>query len=383
MLSRRRLFHVGLGAAVASCASLEKQSFGAGDRLQNPHPSLTASATAGFTSLAQVAARKNILYGAASDYAMLSSDAAFAAEYLENCAALVPENGLKWRALRPSPEQFDFTKSDWLFNFAETHNLAMRGHALVWHLSMPGWFKETVNRRNAESSLVRHIEAVAGRYAGKVHSWDVVNEAIEIPDGRSDGLRNTPWLEFLGEDYIDLSFRVAEQADPTALRVYNDYGLQYDTTSHNAKRGAALNLLERMQAKGTPIQAFGIQSHLRASETRFNAEKLRRFLRDIASMGLKILITELDVSDQGLPADLEDRDRRVADAYRAYLDVVLDEPAVIAVLTWGLSDRYTWLAEFKPREDGLPVRPLPLDENLERKLAWGAIAQAFDQAPAR
>lgn len=380
LFSRRRLLQVGVGAAIAGCSSIHRASR---DRFDIRRSSPRAFATEGSNSLAQVASRKGLLYGAASDHAMLSSDPQFAARYIENCSILVPENGLKWRALRPSPDQFDFTKTDWLFGFAETHRLQMRGHTLVWHLSLPRWFSETVNQRNAERYLVNHIESVAGRYAGKVHSWDVVNEAIEVPDDRPDGLRKSPWLEFLGEEYIDLAFRVAAQSDPNALRVYNDYGLQYDTSSHIAKRRAALRLLERLKAKDTPIQAFGIQSHLRASETRFNAQKLRQFLQDIASMGLKILITELDVSDQGLPADIANRDRLVADAYREYLDVVLDEPAVIAVLTWGLSDRYTWLSEFKPREDGLPVRPLPLDENLERKPAWYAIAQAFDNAPAR
>jgi endo-1,4-beta-xylanase len=380
LVSRRRLLQVGIGAAIAGCSSVRPASR---DRFSIKGTSSRAFAVESFNSLAQAASRKGLLYGAASDYAMLSSDTRFAARYLENCSILVPENGLKWRALRPSLDQFDFTKTDWLFEFAAKHRLQMRGHTLVWHLSLPRWFSETVNQRNAERYLVHHIESVAGRYAGKVHSWDVVNEAIEVPDDRPDGLRKSPWLEFLGEEYIDLAFRVAAQSDPNALRVYNDYGLQYDTSSHAAKRRAALGLLERLKAKGTPIQAFGIQSHLRASETRFNAETLRRFLRDIASMGLKILITELDVSDQGLPADIEKRDRLVADAYQTYLDVVLDEPAVIAVLTWGLSDRYTWLSEFKPREDGLPVRPLPLDENLERKPAWYAIAQAFDNAPVR
>ena len=95
------------------------------------------------------------------------------------------------------------------------------------------------------------------------------------------------------------------------------------------------------------------------------------------------MVTELDVKDASLSADIAMRDRIVAAAYEDYLNVVLDEPAVIAVLTWGLSDRYTWLSEFAPRQDGLPVRPLPLDKNMNRKLAWNAIARAFDQAPIR
>jgi endo-1,4-beta-xylanase len=128
---------------------------------------------------------------------------------------------------------------------------------------------------------------------------------------------------------------------------------------------------------------LGIQSHLFANETRFNAQKLRSFLKNVASMDLKILITEMDVMDKKLPLEAVVRDGIVAAAYEDYLSVVLDEPAVICVTTWGLSDRYTWLSEFYPRSDGAAVRPLPLDTNFKRKLAWNAIARAFDHAPKR
>ena len=100
-------------------------------------------------------------------------------------------------------------------------------------------------------------------------------------------------------------------------------------------------------------------------------------------MGLKILITEMDVTDQKLPKDINERDRIVAGMYEDYLSAVLDEPAVIAVLTWGLSDRYSWLSSYKPRPDKAPVRPLPFDAQMQRKLAWNAIARAFDKAPKR
>lgn len=105
----------------------------------------------------------------------------------------------------------------------------------------------------------------------------------------------------LGPDYIDLAFRTAAEADPKALLVYNDYGLDYDTWKDEAKRGAVLKLLERLKSRGTPIHAFGMQAHLRADETRFNAKKLKAFLRNIAELDLKILITELDVTDKKLP----------------------------------------------------------------------------------
>jgi endo-1,4-beta-xylanase len=216
-----------------------------------------------------------------------------------------------------------------------------------------------------------------------MHSWDVVNEAIAVEDGRPDGLRKTPWLDLLGPNYIDLAFRLAAQADPQALLVYNDYGLEYDTPQDEAKRAAVLKLLERLKSQGTPIHAFGMQSHLSGHETKFNPQKLRKFLGDVASLGLKIMITELDAIDEKLPLNIAVRDRIIAGAYEDYLSAALDEKAVIAVITWGLSDRYTWLSEFKPRKDRAAVRPLPFDRNFNRKLAWNAIARAFDRAPKR
>ncbi len=335
----------------------------------------------GDTPLRDRAAVKGLIYGAATQKYMLSSNTEFATSFAQECGMLVPEDELKWKNLRPSPSSFDFTRSDWLAQFASTHNMLFRGHTLVWHARLPKWFKTTVNRNNAEQILVNHITTVAGHYAGKIHSWDVVNEAIYPNDGRSDGLRNTPWLEFLGPDYIDLAFRAAAEADPQALLVYNDYSMEYDTPKDEARRTAILKLLERLKSKGTPVQALGIQAHLWGGETRFNARKLKAFLEDIADLGLKIMITELDVTDKKLPKNVKVRDRLVAEIYEEYLSVVLNEPAVIAVLTWGLSDRYTWLKKKQPRKDNAPVRPLPLDAQMNRKLAWNAIARAFECAP--
>jgi endo-1,4-beta-xylanase len=339
------------------------------------------------SSLMERAKAKGLDYGSAILHHHLNSNAEYADSILRECNMIVPEWEFKWsagaRPLRPAPHRFDFTLADESTAFANDHNLLLRGHTLVWHLSLPSWFSETVNSQNADAYLTEHIQTVVGRYAGQIHSWDVVNEAIDLQDGRSDGLRRTPWLEFLGTDYIKRAFQIAAAADPNALLVYNDYGFEYDKLEDEAKRTAVLKLLERLKSQGTPIHAFGIQSHLDGSETRLNPRKLRQFLADVADLGLKILVTELDVTDKDLAANSTVRDRVVAAAYEDYLNMVLDEPAVIAVVTWGLSDRYTWLSEFQPRQDRLPVRPLPLDENMNRKLAWNAIARSLDQAIAR
>ncbi len=329
------------------------------------------------------AAAKGLLYGTASTARKMQRDAAFTTAVAQECNLFVPENDLKWKTLRPTPEQFDFTRGDWLAAFAQSHQLQLRGHTCVWHDALPEWFDQVVTHQNAEQILTDHIRTVVGHYAGKMHSWDVVNEAIDPVGQGINGLRNSPWQRLLGADYIDIAFHTAAAADPHALLVLNDYDLDYDIPRDTAKREVMLRLLRELVARGVPVQALGMQAHLRATETSFDPVKLRDFLRQVADLGLKIIITELDVVDQDLPRALHARDLAVAHAYQTYLDAVLQEPAVIAVLTWGLSDRYTWLAKFRPRSDGAAPRPLPLDALLYRKPAWSAIASALNNAPSR
>jgi len=337
----------------------------------------------GNKSLKDRAAAKGLIYGAfpQANAWEFSQNPQFNSSIIQECHLLVA--GFYWSQTRPSPSMFNFSNTDYFAKFADANKMLLRGHPLVWHEVLPSWFKEKVSRDNAEQILTDHIQSLVRRYAGRMHSWDVVNEAVNAEDGRSDGLRNTPWLEFLGADYIDLAFRVASASDPHALLVYNSDGLLYDTPEDEANRIAVLKLLEHLKSKGTPIDALGIQSHLRGDETRFNPQKMSSFLRDVASLGLKILVTEIDVIDQKLPSDIIVRDRIVAATYEDYLSVVLDQPAVIAVISWGLSDLYTWLAEFAPRPEDAPVRPLLLDRLMQRKLAWNAVARSFDRSPNR
>ena len=327
--------------------------------------------------LKDYAAQNHLLYGAATQYSILRRDRDFARRFVEECAILVPENDFKWKKLRPTPQSFDFTKTDWLASFAQAHNLELRGHTLVWHKALPGWFTSKVNRTNAAEYLVNHITTVVQRYRGKIHSWDVVNEAIEPKDGQNDGLRRTPWLKYLGEEYIELAFKTAAAADPQALLTYNDFDLAYDTPEQEARRTATLKLLEKLKAKNIPVQALGMQAHLYAGTDRFNARKLKQFMQNVADLELKILVSELDVVDRALEAATVIRDRSVANIYRQYLEIVLAQPAVIAVITWGLSDRYTWLKKYRSRNDGADVRPLPLDDDLQPKLVWETLADAF------
>lgn len=389
-LNRRRLLRLGLGAFATLGTILGSRSIFQNHKLSALDTPNRDFSIKEWLPLRELAADKDILFGASARYNQVISDEQFAALFVQECSLLVPEWELKWSAgdhqLRPSPNEFDFSAADAMLNFAQTHNLLFRGHALIWHESLPRWFQQVVNHQNAANVMKHHIETVVGHYKGRMHSWDVVNEAIEydpLASQRADGLRRTPWFEFLGPDYIDLAFRIAAKADPDALLVYNDYGIDYNTAMDKAKRRAILGLLKRLKAKGTPIHALGIQAHLRGDSLDFDPKSLRQFLKEVAALDLKILITEMDVNDSKLPADIQRRDRIVAGVYEDYLSVVLDEPAVIAVITWGLSDRYTYLSKFFPRSDNQPVRPLPLDTNLQPKLAWNALARSFQRAHKR
>ena len=241
-LTRRRSLYLGLGALTALAtftgnAELKRQRILA---LNDPQRDFRV---VGGASLKEHAASIGLIYGAAIRHDHLRQDAKLAAW------------ALKWSTpknpLRPNPDSFDFSAADEMLEFAHTHGMLFRGHTLVWHESLPDWFASNVNYQNAKQILEKHINTVVGRYAGKIHSWDVVNEAIEPRDGRSDGLRKTPWLKLLGTDYIDYAFRLAAAADPQAILVYNDYGLDYDTSEDEAKRNAVLKLFMPLVSKHT------------------------------------------------------------------------------------------------------------------------------------
>jgi len=333
-------------------------------------------------ALREVAAARGIIFGSAIPKKNLFSDPLFSRLVARQCGILVPELELKWEALRPAPDQFDFRGGDWLYQYAQSNRMLFRGHTLVWEAAMPSWFDKTVNAQNAKSILTEHVSTVVSHYAGKVHSWDVVNEGFRIEDGRPDGLKATPWLNFIGPDYIATAFHAAHEADPAAALYYNENWLEPETEASEKKRRAVLAMLSSLKKKGVPIHGLGIQSHLFA-EANVTGPNFRRFLDEVRDLGLAIAVSELDVRDKNLPASQEIRDRMVADQYYKYLSFVLNCQAVKTVVTWGLSDRYTWIARSQGRPDGLPVRPLPYDANLEPAAARWAVQRALEQAAPR
>lgn len=331
----------------------------------------------GSNSLRAHAEARGVLVGAAVVPKRLTEEPAYGNLVAAQMNLLVAENAMKWAALRPAADKFDFRGADEILTFAGEHGQKVRGHNLCWHESIPSWFEGTVTKDNAQQFLVQHIQTVAGHYAGKLHSWDVVNEAIDTKSGRPDGLRKTPWLDLIGPDYLELAFRTARQADPSALLTYNDYGIELDTAEQREKRAQVLTLVRRMKARGIPIDAVGVQSHLSVTDS-YPGAGLQEFVRELRRMDLQVFVTELDINERKLDGSVAERDAAIARLYKKYVGMMLAEPNVKAVLTWGITDRYTWLNAPKyARSDGKPQRDLPFDSDYQPTPAFFAYRDAF------
>ncbi len=271
-------------------------------------------------------------------------------------------------------------------SFARAHGLKLTGGHLLWHRETPAWMAE-LPPKEAEAAILRYIAELGQRFGNILYSWNVVNEAIEPKDERSDGLRKTVYLEKFGTDYFDFAAHAAKDAAPSVLRVYNDYAMEFDDERDERRRQALIRLLDDFKKRNTPIQAIGLQSHLRLEGRTFDEKIYSKFLKEISDLGFLILITELDVFDIKTPGSIAVRDQMVADLYSRLLGTALENQSVKAVVTWGLSDRYTWLnPHYDPhylRSDGQPSRPLPFDADLQPKPAFWALVDAFKNAPKR
>ncbi len=335
----------------------------------------------GAQSLRAHAKAHGLLVGCAVVPERLNKEPQYGGVVAAQASILVAENAMKWRALRPAPDRFDFTGADAILAFASAHGQKVRGHNLCWHEALPNWFAATVTKENARQILTDHIKTVAGRYAGKLHSWDVVNEAIDTKSDRSDGLRESPWFDLIGPDYIDIAFRAARQADSTALLTYNDYGIETDTLDQTKKRALVLELVRGMKKRGVPIDAVGVQSHLGATDPAPGVG-LTDFVHELRGMGLQVFITELDVNEKKLEGSESERDAAIARIYKDYVTMMVAEPNVTAVLTWGITDRFTWLNGPKfSRPDGKPQRCLPFDADYQPAPAFFALRSALDSRP--
>ena len=338
--------------------------------------------------LDRIARSRGLRFGSELLAREIAGDPAYGALVAAQCGVITPGWEAKWDHSEPLPGQFDLAPLDALLGFARAHAMGVRMHTLVWGLAMPRWLQADLrggDARTARAALARHIAVLVGHTRGLVACWDVVNEASDPVWHRGpEGLTLSPWRQALGPDYVRLAFELTHEADPNARLFVNEDGLEWRGARFDDKRATYLRLLERWKRAGVPIDGFGLQTHL--SRT-FDVDDVayRRFLRELAGLGLEIHLTELDVRDRNLPADIPTRDRLAAALVRRVLDTALDEPAVTTVVTWGLTDRHSYLnddPQFR-RADALPARGLPYDLDLQPTPMRAAIASALAAAPLR
>jgi endo-1,4-beta-xylanase len=339
--------------------------------------------------LGTLARARGFSFGCAVQGALLEADPLYAAAVAAEAQVLVPEYEAKWDALQPREGAFDFAPLASVAQFAAAHRKQLRGHALVWHQAMPAWLLAALAEGRGEAVLAAHMDQVLGTARQAIRDWDVVNEMLANPAGGpfhaatpAQGIfRDTPWLRALGPGYVATALRMARQRDRTLRLVINDYGLEGHTPWAEQKRQAMLGLVRALLETRTPLDAVGLQAHLQLDEP-FRPEPFATFIGALRSLGIAVLITELDVREaRTLPGDETARDQAVA---ARVLEVV--GTAVAAgcrtVLTWGLSDRDSWLAREPEvaRRDGATHRGLPLDAAFRRKPMWTALARSFGAA---
>ncbi len=300
-----------------------------------------------------------------------------------------PENTLKWESVHPQPDQYSFETPDKYVAFGEKYGMFTIGHTLVWHNQTPDWvFKDSsgnlVKRDELLKRLREHIQKVVGRYKGKIKGWDVVNEALN-DDGT---LRNTMWLQIIGKDFIEKAFQFAHEADPNAELYYNDYSLE-----NAPKLKGAIALVKMLQAKKIPIKAIGLQGH--DNLTFPTLEQQETAISEFAKLGIKVNITELDVSvlpdpegfsgaevtlsyatkdkldpyKKGLPDEMQEKlARRYADLFGVFIKHRKD---ISRITFWNVTDGDSWLNNFPVR--GRTNYPLLFDRNGKTKLAFDAV----------
>ena len=346
-------------------------------------------------SLLKEAFKDYFLIGAALNRSQIFEEDKLSEEIVKTqFNSISPENILKWEAVHPSPDRYDFSASDRYVELGEKKGMFIVGHTLIWHNQTPDWvFKDTngnlVNREQLLRRMREHINTVVGRYKGKIKGWDVVNEALN-DDG---SLRQSFWLKIIGEDYIAKAFQFAHESDPNAELYYNDYSLE-----NEAKRNGAIKLLKGLLAKGIPLKAVGLQGHNNLTFPTVTQQDAT--ITEFAKLDIRVNITELDVNvlpdpecfsgseitlnfalkekldpyKNGLPEEMQ---RKLARRYAELFKIFLKHHQKIDRITfWNVTDKESWLNNFPVR--GRTNYPLLFDRNGNPKLAFKSVIQTTE-----
>lgn len=360
-LSRRQF----LTQALASSLAIQA---GAGAR----------GARADEVNLGSAGASHGILFGTAYDRDVLVASA-FSDLYVRQARIFTSNSFLKFDALRSAEGPADFSAADELVAFARNRGILVRGHNLIWNDWTPEWLRKSSSDRIAYW-LDRHVEETTAHYAGKLHSWDVVNEPFWPGHGNAEGYRSGPWYNALGRSYVARALTRARAADPTAKLVINESGPEWEyywNTGSDIVRKGLLRLIDELRDADVPLDAIGLQCHWMPG-FKFDAGAFEAYLQELAKRKLAIYLTEIDVSDANIEGTTQERDDEVARRYRHLISTALKVPEVEIVQTWELSDNATWqrVEPFLGPKGRLP-RPLPFDDTLRPKAAVAAIAEAF------
>lgn len=274
------------------------------------------------------------------------------------------ENATKWGTVFHTADGApDPSRADALVRFAERAGLQVHGHPLVWDEHVPHWLPPTTPASGFQAAWRRFGDTVVARYAGRVHAWDVVNEALE-DDG---SLSEAPYFTLLGEGAWEQAFALAHAHDPAATLFYNDYAIEWD----NARHGGALALLRRWLAGGVPVHGVGIQGHVDAS-ARTSRAQWDRAIGDFAALGLQVHLSELDVRTDRLRGAAWGKQQAAAAALYDAVAACVAAPACTRVTFWGLTDSHSWL-NTNARRNEATLR----DQDGARKPAWFAVRAAL------
>jgi endo-1,4-beta-xylanase len=301
------------------------------------------------STLGSAAAGKGRYFGAAVAANHLG-EAAYASTLNTEFNSVTPENEMKWDAVERTRGTFTYGSADQIVSHAQSRGMKVRGHTLVWHSQLPSWVG-TLATADLRSAMNNHITQVMQHYKGKIHSWDVVNEAFQ--DGSSGARRSSPFQDKLGNGFIEEAFRTARAADPAAKLCYNDY----NTDGVNAKSNAVYNLVKDFKARGVPIDCVGFQSHFNSASpvpADYQAN-LKRF----ADLGVDVQITELDIEGSGTAQ---------ANSYSNVVKACLAVSRCTGITVWGVTDKYSWRAS---------GTPLLFDSNYNKKPAYTSVLTAL------
>jgi endo-1,4-beta-xylanase len=311
--------------------------------------------------------------------------------------SITPENILKWEEVHPEPKRYNFEAVDRFVEFGEKNKMHIIGHTLVWFYQTPDWVfqDETGKSLGREALLERmkdHIFTIIHRYKGRIHGWDVVNEAIS-QDGE---FRKSKWFEILGEDHIIKAFEYAHQADPDAELYYNEYDYEI-----KPKCEGVIRLIKNLQSKGVHLDGVGIQGHWFLDYPRI--EDIENYIVALSKLGVNIMITELDVS--ALPfypvdsqvVDISSFDAESQKKYNPYPDNLPEsaqqdlanryaelfslflkyKEKFSRITLWAVHDGQTW-RNYHPIS-GRTDYPMLFDRNCKPKPALGAIIKIANE----